>query len=231
MDKVNAAYGELKAVVNDGIPAAAHILRQLTNQLGDVGTGSGTGGGNTGGTGGTGTGNATYGPWIVDESDAIAPDVAAAWGLIVNPDGRKIVNNDAAAAVRFRSTNRPSRAPSWAWGDTPNGHNCWINPAKSNVRQEYTVLHEYAHTLDYRYLTPITRDAVRALLGVTRGWNQGHYDTDYSNVPSEAFADHFARAVTAPGEFADVLPGFYRPALNSAGQLTLLRIIERAMRI
>lgn len=231
MDKFNGAWQAVRQANNVLLPAYGASIKAMTGKLKNVAQNAGgsTGGGNNGGSGTGDTG--PFGPFAVAAGDPILADVQSAYGLITGDLAWKIINGDKPGVVTFRSTAKPSRAPSWAWGDTPNGYHCWINPDKSDVRQEYTILHEYAHTLDYRYLTPTSRTAIRRLLGTSNGWNQGHYSTDYSTVPSEAFADHFARAVTPPRQWANILAGFYRPGLGPVGQFKLLEILKGAMHL
>jgi hypothetical protein len=190
------------------------------------------GGGDSGGgdTGGGDTHDPDYtGPWKIKASDKILPDAIAAASLILAAGDLHHIFTGDPRHITFQSTNRPAKAPSWAWADTfGNPPQCWINPAVGNVDQRYSIPHEWFHTIDDRWFTPAIRTKVRQRMGTNLTWNEGHYDAHYSTIPGEGAADAFARAITGGG-FTHVLPGFYRTTIKPKDYDWFLTLVAEAM--
>ena len=237
--QLDSAWATFRATVNSGWPNAANAYRALTRALGAVPSSppvtpppSGGGGTQPGNCGDLMAGRTAVGPTIIPNGDPLIAVARAAYALVDNTYGGTNVLHADPGCVPFQSTQRPSSAPGFAWGFTQRRPTrAWVNvgnPAEKPHDERYATLHEYAHTLDIRFLQQPDRDQIRAVMGAKSDWGQGTYTANGTNVPAEAYADAVARALSGNG-FKPVLPGFFAHPVPVKQYAWLLTLIEKAM--
>lgn len=167
------------------------------------------------------------GPFHIRASDPVLNYAEDAVSLLDD----RIIDKDIQGRVLLQSTNRPRGTPEWAWGYNPSVDKCWINLDNAFVEVEYSINHEYAHTFDTKFLTPILRkDFMAMMINVNSNepvkfWNKGIYTPKGCFVPREAFADAFAKA-QAGGEFKRILSRFFKVRVPRSAYIIFLDKLE-----
>lgn len=159
--------------------------------------------------------NIIVGPYSVPADD---PIMGTAKRIVAVHLDQRIKDLFLPGEVLLQSTRRPNVAPEFAWGfhqrkKLPPRSRLWVDTDNPFVEEAYTCVHELGHAFNAIFGTPEMKDQTMALMinvEEDQGWNEGLYTDKACFVPSEGFADAFAKSQDNNDKWSVVLPRFFK---------------------